>query len=114
MEVDLLSEEHILTFEPFNCSGCMYCMAVCSTFHEKATSFSKSRIQIARHEGHAISPIGAEDDLIFTPTLVNCDLCDGKPQCVKFCTYDALRFVPRTEAKIKRLKVLENKEAKKK
>jgi Fe-S-cluster-containing hydrogenase component 2 len=22
----------------------------------------------------------------------NCDLCDGDPQCVKICTYDALEY----------------------
>ena len=102
----LVEEESSLVFYPHRCSGCMYCMTVCSTFHEKATSFSKSRIQVSRHEGHALSPIGVEDDLIFDVELKNCDLCDGEPQCVRFCSYDALRLMPTVEAKFDRMKIL--------
>ncbi|MHA1594022.1 MAG: 4Fe-4S dicluster domain-containing protein [Candidatus Baldrarchaeia archaeon] len=29
---------------------------------------------------------------------IKCDLCDGDPECVKFCSSRALRFVPREEA----------------
>lgn len=29
-----------------------------------------------------------------TRKVFTCDLCDGDPQCVVFCAYDALSFVP--------------------
>ena len=29
---------------------------------------------------------------------VKCDLCDGDPECVKHCSPQALRFIPRMEA----------------
>ena len=57
-------------------------MTACSTYNNGATSLSKSRIQIIRHEGHALSRIDEEDDLIFD--MVTCQHCN-QPQCVYFC-----------------------------
>jgi len=146
-------DEKIIVFEPHDCTGCMRCMTTCSTYHNGATSLSKSRIQIIRHEGHAISKIDEREELIFDiitcqhcdepfcqkvcPTLAierngdtgaiivnrdkciacrmcmvacpfgailynqdkrqvtRCDLCDGDPQCVKFCPTGALQFLPK-------------------
>jgi len=32
---------------------------------------------------------------------MKCDLCDEEPNCVRFCTTGALKFVPREEARLK-------------
>ena len=40
-------------------------MTTCSTYNNGATSLTKARLQVARHEGHAITEIDEEDELIF-------------------------------------------------
>lgn len=77
-----MEEEKMIVFDPVYCSGCMRCMTACSTYNTGATSLSKSRIQVIRHEGHAISRMTEEDDLIFD--LMTCRQCD-RPVCVDFC-----------------------------
>lgn len=149
-------EEKVLVFDPALCTGCMRCMTTCSTYNFGATSFSKARIHIIRHEGHAITRMDEEDDLIFQALICQqcdkpfcmyfcpvqaikrnketgamvinydkcigcrmcvarcpfgaarydpvrkkafkCELCDGDPQCVKFCPVEALKFVPKSLA----------------
>jgi carbon-monoxide dehydrogenase iron sulfur subunit len=80
-------EEKIIVFDPVLCTGCMRCMTTCSTYNIGATSLSKSRIHIARHEGHAITKIDEEDDLIFE--ALSCRQCD-KPFCLYFCPVQAI------------------------
>jgi Fe-S-cluster-containing dehydrogenase component len=77
-----VDDERVLVFDPYYCSGCMYCMTACSTYNNGATSLSKSRIHIARHEGHALAVKGHEDDLIFES--VTCQQCDH-PYCMYLC-----------------------------
>ncbi len=147
------AKDKILVHDATLCTGCLRCMTTCSTYHFGATSLTKSRIQIMRHEGHALTRMDEVDDLIFQPMtcqqcdkprcqelcparaidrdpktramMVNynrcigcrtcvavcpfgamrydtvrkkvfkCDLCDGDPQCVKFCPQEALQFVPK-------------------
>ncbi len=149
-------EERTIVFDPFLCTGCMRCMTTCSTYNNRATILAKARLQVARHEGHAITEIDEEDELIFealacqqcdvphcmhfcpvnainrnseTSAMVinydkcvgcrmcmsgcpfgairydtlrkrvfKCELCDGEPQCVKFCPVEALRFLPKSVA----------------
>jgi len=74
--------DKMIVFDPLYCSGCMRCMTACSTYHTGSTSLSKSRIQILRHEGHALSRIDEEDDLIFD--MVSCRQCDD-PFCRDLC-----------------------------
>ena len=75
-------DEKVIVYDPFYCSGCMTCMTACSTYHNGATSLSKARIQILRHEAHAITRIDEEDDLIFD--MISCQHCD-QPFCLMFC-----------------------------
>ncbi|MBW1799806.1 MAG: 4Fe-4S dicluster domain-containing protein [Deltaproteobacteria bacterium] len=72
----------MIVFDPYYCSGCMRCMTACSTFNNGATSLFESRIQILRHEGHAITGMNEEDDLIFD--IATCLHCDD-PYCVYPC-----------------------------
>ena len=80
-------ERKVLVFDPHLCTGCMYCMTVCSTYHEGSTSLSKARLQIIRHEGHALTKIDEEDELIFA--LVGCQQCED-PICSIVCPVAAI------------------------
>ena len=80
-------EEKAIVFDPVLCTGCMRCMTTCSTYNNGATSLSKSRIHIVRHEGHAITRIDEEDELIFE--ALACRQCD-KPYCMYFCPTRAI------------------------
>jgi Fe-S-cluster-containing dehydrogenase component len=63
-------------------------MTACSTFNEGRTSLSKARLQIIRHEGHAITRIEEEDELIFL--LVACQQCEDAI-CSGVCPTSALK-----------------------
>ena len=146
-------EQKTIVYDPALCTGCMRCMTTCSTYNNGSTSLTRARIHIMRHEGHAITRINEQDDLIFQAltcqqcdkpyclylcpahaiernaetgaTVINydkcigcrmcvvacpfgamrydssrkkvfkCQLCDGDPQCVKFCPNEALKFLPK-------------------
>jgi len=53
------------------CLGCRLCVAAC--------------------------PIGAIEVDTVQKVAVKCDLCGNDPTCVKFCTQEAIRFVPKEE-----------------
>ncbi len=80
-------ERKILVFDPYLCTRCMHCMTSCATYNEERTSLSKSRLQIIRHEGHALTKIDEEDELIFT--LVACQQCED-PICSMVCPVAAI------------------------
>lgn len=75
-------DDKIIVFDLLYCSGCMRCMTTCSTYNSGETSLSKSRIHIVRHEGHALTKIDEQDDLIFD--MVSCQQCD-EPLCSHLC-----------------------------
>jgi len=75
-------DEKTIVFDPYYCTGCMRCMTTCSTYKNGATSLSKSRLHIIRHEGHSISKIDEKDDLIFD--MITCRHCD-EPYCMQVC-----------------------------
>jgi carbon-monoxide dehydrogenase iron sulfur subunit len=75
----------------------MYCMTACSTHHEGRTSFSSARLQIIRHEGHAITRMEEEDELIFSLNI--CQQCD-EPICASVCPTGSIRRDPLTAAMI--------------
>ena len=81
------TEEKVLVYDPPLCTGCMRCMTTCSTYNTGATSLSKSRIHIARHEGYALTNIDEESELIFE--ALACQQCD-KPFCMYFCPTGAI------------------------
>lgn len=90
-------EEKVIVFDPLLCTGCMRCMTTCSTYNNGATSLSKARIHIVRHEGHAITRIDEEDELIFE--ALSCRQCD-KPFCQYFCPTRAIERNEDTRAMI--------------
>jgi len=81
-------EKQVLVFDPNLCSGCMYCVTVCSTHNTGSSSISKSRVKIIRHEGHAISRMEEEDELVFVS--INCQQCD-EAYCEYICPVGAIR-----------------------
>jgi Fe-S-cluster-containing dehydrogenase component len=80
-------ERKALVFDPYLCTGCMYCMTACATHHEGKASLSKARLQIIRHEGHALTRIDEEDELIFT--FISCQHCED-PICSIVCPVTAI------------------------
>jgi len=82
-----LAERNALVFDPHLCTGCMYCMTACSTHNERATSLSEARLRVIRHEGHALTGISDEDELVFK--LVVCRQCE-EPACAAACHADAI------------------------
>jgi carbon-monoxide dehydrogenase iron sulfur subunit len=85
----------VILFDAQYCSGCMYCMSVCSTYNGGATSMFKSSIHIIRHEGHALTRIDEEDDLIFD--MLVCQQCD-EPYCMNACPILAIKRDSKTGA----------------
>lgn len=81
-------EKKMLSHDPNLCTGCMYCMIACSTHKEGSTSLSKARLQIIRHEGHALTKITEEDELVFTFT--GCQQCEDAI-CALVCPTGALK-----------------------
>ena len=82
-----LAERSALVFDPHLCTGCMYCMTACSTRSEGATSLSEARLQLIRYEGHALTGISGEEELVFK--LVVCRQCEEAP-CVAACPAEAM------------------------
>ncbi len=80
-------QKKVLNFDPRMCTGCMYCMTACSTRNEGATSLSMARLRLIRHEGHALTRIDEEDELVFS--LVRCRQCE-KPVCATACAAGAI------------------------
>lgn len=143
-----LAQQRVLIYDPDRCSGCMYCMVICSFEHYGVCSFDRTSIWIAENPGQkgafiaahcahceypmceAVCPsdaivkdeetgivrissmkcIGCKNCIIACPisvpwfdlehrVAIKCDLCDGDPECVKFCPTGALKVVPRVEAR---------------
>ncbi len=90
-------EEKVLVYDPALCTGCMRCMTTCSTYNHVATSLVGARINITRHEGHALTRIDEEDDLIFQ--AMTCRQCD-KPYCMYFCPVRAIKRDKKTGAMV--------------
>jgi len=93
----LENKEKTLVHDATICTGCMRCMTTCSTYNFGSTSFTKSRIQIVRHEGHALTRMDEVDELIFQPMI--CQQCD-KPRCQEFCPAHAIDRNPKTNAMV--------------
>ena len=90
-------EEKAIVFDPLLCTGCMRCMTTCATYNTGATSLSRARIHIVRHEGHTLTGIDEEDELIFE--ALSCLQCD-KPYRMYFCPTKAIERNAETGAMV--------------
>jgi Fe-S-cluster-containing hydrogenase component 2 len=61
-----------MVLNPDLCIGCKTCLIIC--------------------------PFGAPSINYKTRAMIKCDLCEGDPECVKYCVYGALSFVRTDEA----------------
>ena len=112
--IRVLFNEETGSFEAVTCFHCEkpVCMEVCpveAIYKEEETGIV--RIREARC-------IGCRSCIIACPISApwfneekrktyKCDLCDGEPECVKFCSPGALKLMPRGEA-LERLKEVYN------
>ena len=60
------------------CTGCEICITVCPVGHPRIDINNKN--------------------------IAKCDLCDGDPECVKYCGYDALQYISVDEETLKQRK----------
>ena len=67
-------EDGIIMMDQHRCIGCRFCVAVC--------------------------PFGAMSFNVIDRQVFKCDLCDGEPQCVRFCDIKAIDFVSPDEVSI--------------
>lgn len=80
------------------------CMAVCpaSAISKTETAQGDQVVMvdfekcIACHRCSVACPFGAMN-VFPKQKAIKCDLCDGSPECVKFCFYDCLHFVEISE-----------------
>jgi len=62
------------------CTGCRFCMLVCSLHHGGVCGQDQSRIWIDRSSLKLDVPHIRKE----------CDFCGGDPLCVKYCPFDAI------------------------
>jgi len=70
---------------PERCYACRTCQIICSFHHTGSFWPEKSSIQVRRDP---------QRGLIYWNIDSTCDKCQNEkqPQCVKYCTYQALQF----------------------
>ena len=90
------------------CSHCEYpiCEAACpknAVKKDPQTGIVKinSMMCVGCKTCNVLCPIGVPWVHLNRRVSVKCDLCNGEPNCVRFCTSGALKFVPRDEARLK-------------
>ncbi len=65
------------------CVGCMTCCNACSFIHEGEFNPGRARLKIY------MEPFSGE---VEGQILESCDLCGGKPECIRWCPVGALKF----------------------
>lgn len=92
---------------PMSCQQCQDapCMAVCpvkaiSRDEELGRIFVDYDVCIGCRSCIAACPFGAMSFNTMEKQVFKCDLCDGDPQCVRFCDMKAVDFVDATEVSI--------------
>ena len=65
------------------CVGCKICLNICSFVHEQEFNPRLARLHIY------MEPFTGE---VEGEVLDSCDLCDGSPQCIRWCPLGALRY----------------------
>ena len=75
------NEDGVVAANPDKCIVCKMCISAC--------------------------PLGCINYSSTTGEIIKCDLCDGDPKCVQFCSSEAIRFVDSAESPIRKKAVAE-------
>lgn len=94
-------------YVPMSCQQCQDapCLNVCpvkaiSRDEEMAMVSVDYDVCIGCRSCVAVCPFGAMSYNMIDKQVFKCDLCDGDPQCVRFCDMKAVDFVPPEEVSI--------------
>ena len=94
-------------YVPMSCQQCQDapCLNVCpvkaiSRDEEVAMVSVDYDVCIGCRSCVAVCPFGAMSYNMIDKQVFKCDLCDGDPQCVRFCDMKAVDFVPPEEVSI--------------
>ena len=103
-------------YVPMSCQQCESapCMLICPV---KAISRDETlnRIQvdyevcIGCRMCVAICPFGAMGFDVLAKKVMKCDLCDGEPQCARFCDVHAVSYLDANEQSVKKKKAVADK-----
>ena len=95
--IKILMNEKEGIYAPLICNQCQKCLTACNrdalSWDEKA---GVARVDAGKCNGCGLCIEACEQGAIFLDPvsgIVNiCDLCDGDPQCVKWCAEEVLRY----------------------
>jgi Fe-S-cluster-containing hydrogenase component 2 len=109
--IRIVKWEGVGVYVPMVCQHCEspVCEAVCPM---KAISRDPSTGAVVINYDRCVGcklcvlscPLGGASIDLKTRKVVKCDLCNGKPQCVRFCLTNALEFLEPTVANLTRRK----------
>ena len=75
--------EKEITVDSSKCTGCKLCETICSFIHEGECRPASARLKVHREPFTGETIIKISD---------NCDLCDGKAECVRWCPAGVFKY----------------------
>jgi carbon-monoxide dehydrogenase iron sulfur subunit len=107
----------VLVINYEKCTGCRLCELVCAVMHDGISNPIRSRIRVMKWESEGlyipmsclqcqdapcmnVCPFGAMSFNTIDRKVFKCDLCDGDPQCVRFCEVKAIEYVDADDVSI--------------
>jgi len=107
--IKVMKWEHEGVYVPVSCQQCedAPCMAVCpvkAISRDEELQYVKIDydICIGCRSCVAVCPFGAMSYNTTDKKVFKCDLCEGDPQCARFCEVNAIEFVPAGDVSIDR------------
>ena len=107
--IRVFQHEHVLLEVPVVCQQCESppCAAVCPVNairrdEELGRVAVNYDVCVGCKMCLAICPFGAMGFDTIANKVINCDLCDGDPECVKFCSTKAIQYADATSVVLKK------------
>jgi len=95
---------------PERCTGCKICEFICLKYHFSINKEHKKSIKVYRSVKLGIFfPVIIPQTGEKNSELVDCNLCEGKFNCVKACPYNALELAGHDSMGLFRLKKVKEK-----